>query len=399
MHRFDADSERDYYTVRRLMKKLFVLLVTAAMIAGIPVTLSAEVSLTPSPLIWGADLQLNYQFGSELLPTTAEIGTASGYLNTPYFRDPDNGSLYRGQKIGYEPEAAPYFSRTLLRWNTGIQQSLMYDPETEIETAAAFLRYVGYREWHIRDEENEQLIFESSVPEADGQLLNTLRFGVDLGHVEVSDVTTSRQGWDTQFVGEWGPSFLGNDHIGEADFSRVGAQVRGFVPLHESEPRIMENSDGEHTKLNSFTLYAGAFAAGDYAWGSRVPLSARRSILRPLDDRSGLGGTVRGYESGRYDATLKVGAGGELRAVLPAIGRPDILPGLVAYVDGGFWRGLEEAPADEREWGTALASGAGASISLFDLATLVFYSRWALDEKLVDGSRWDPFAIGFGYHF
>ena len=383
------------YTVRLLSVVFFVSL--------LPASLGAEVSISFSPLIWGGDIQLGYQVGDPALPTTLEVGTAGAYSSTPYFRNPD-GSLYTGDEhftetdAAFDPDEAPYFQRRLWRWNTGVRQALLYDQERNVETAGVFLRYIGIREWHLKDDEANQLIFESAVPDADGrpeaegQLLNTIRAGVDVGHVNVAPVTTTQSGWDAQLVGEWGPAFLGNTIIGDADFARVGAQVRGFLPLYEAAPRVA----GEE-RLNQFALYSGAYMAGDYAFGERVPLSARRSILRPLFDRSALGGTVRGYESGRYDAQAKIAGGAELRAVLPAIARADVLPGLVAYADAGAYRGL--ADSDSSASGVAAAGGAGVSISLFDLATLVFYSQYALADELVDGSRFTPFAIGFGYHF
>ncbi|MFP4643086.1 MAG: hypothetical protein ACLFM0_01895 [Spirochaetales bacterium] len=424
----------------RLLSVVFLALV-------LPASLGASVSVSFSPLIWGGDIQLGYDVGDPALPTTLELGTAAAYSSTPYFRDPD-GSLYTGGRqfpetdAVFDPDEAPYFQRRLWRWNTGVRQALVYDRDTGTETAGVFLRYVGIREWHEEDDQTDQLIFESAVPDTDGQpeqegqLLNTIRVGADVGHVVVAPVTTTRQGWDAQVVGEWGPPFLGNTILGNADFARIGAQARGFLRLYEAEPRgatatrpaagvnananattgaahraarseapasRAENTDsagdttGNAERLNQFALYGGAYITGDFAFGERVPLSARRSILRPLFDRSGLGGTVRGYESGRYDAQAKVAGGGELRAVLPAIARADVLPGVVAYADAGAYRGL--ADGDREASGVAAGGGAGLSISLFDLATLVFYSQYALADTRVDGSRFTPFAIGFGYHF
>lgn len=363
------------------------------------VPLFAQLSLTPSPLIWGADLQITYPLGRGELPTTPEIGVAAAYSSTPYFRNPD-GSLFERSRSGFDGRSAPYFDRTLTRWNLGVNQAVVYDELKDIETVGVFVRYVGFGDWHHKDKEESQLIYSSdfAVPEAEGQLLNTLRLGVNVGNVAVRDVSAVRVGWDGYIVGEWGPAFLGNEAFGEANFARVGGLIRGFLPLYEASPRVEPGPSGD-TLLNQFALYAGAYMTADHAGGSRVPLSARRSIIGPLNDRHGLGGSVRGYEAGRYDATTKIAGGAELRAVLPAVAHPGVLPGLVAYFDAGAWRGLADMPGGRHESGIAAGTGGGVSISLFDLATLVFYSDFALVDELVAGGRFTPLRIGFGYHF
>lgn len=372
--------------------------ITAIVVFGFfaPASTFAELSVTPFPLIWGAGAQLEYRFGDRRLPTTAEIGTAAAIGTSGYFRGPD-GSLYTGDLEGFDAGNAPYFTRRMVWWNTGVRQSVIASDDPHDPLLEIFLRYVGVREWHVDDDE-PRLLFESEIPlaERDGQWLNTVRIGAQIGKMLRSEVSGARRGWDGHVTLEWGPGFLANRVVGEADFARIGAQLRGFVPLYEALPRMSEEN-GE--KLNRFALYAGAYAAGDYAWGDRVPLSARRSIVGPLFDRHGLGGSVRGYEAGRYDARFKLAGSVELRAILPAIARPDVLPGLVAYFDAGAYRGFDDYDSGADLSGTAYGAGGGISISLFDAATLVFYTQAALDEPLATGERLTPFAIGFGYHF
>ena len=379
------------------MKRLIVG-ITALIVFGIcaPASILAEVSVDPFPLIWGAGAQLGYRFGDERLPTTAEIGAAAAISTSGFFRTPD-GSLYSGNLAGFDPGQAPYFSRRMIWWNTGLRQSVIVSGVPDKPFLEIFLRYVGIREWHVDDDE-PRLLFDSEIPlaERDGQWLNTVRVGVEVGNILRSEISGARRGWDGHVTLEWGPGFLANRVVGEADFARVGTQLRGFVPLYEALPRISQE-DGE--ELNRFALYAGAYAAADYAWGERVPLSARRSIVGPLFDRHGLGGSIRGYEAGRYDAQFKLAGSVELRAILPAIARPDVLPGLVTYFDAGTYRGFDDYESGADVIGTAYGAGGGISISLFDAVTLVFYTQAALDEPLVTGDRITPFAIGFGYHF
>jgi hypothetical protein len=76
------------------------------------------------------------------------------------------------------------------------------------------------------------------------------------------------------------------------------------------------------------------------------------------------------------------------------------VPGIVVFTDGAYYADTDAvSPETEQNTGVLLSSGAGLSIDLFDVAALVFYSAYAWTETNVEGGRWVPFALGFGFHF
>lgn len=76
------------------------------------------------------------------------------------------------------------------------------------------------------------------------------------------------------------------------------------------------------------------------------------------------------------------------------------MPGLVLFTDAGYYSGFEgaDSPSDA-ESGWIASSGLGASVSMFNAVTLVFYSSYVLADELLNGGRLNPLSVGFGYHF
>lgn len=104
--------------------------------------------------------------------------------------------------------------------------------------------------------------------------------------------------------------------------------------------------------MNLLGAYLGDFASFDYLFGNDVPLSALQSFGgshqgSPQVARVGLGGAMRGIDSGRYDTNLKFVDNLELRLDGPALLRPDTYPILVAFADSGFFDQVGEGEGPE----------------------------------------------------
>jgi hypothetical protein len=84
---------------------------------------------------------------------------------------------------------------------------------------------------------------------------------------------------------------------------------------------------------------------------------------------------------------------------LPAIGLPDIVPGVVLHWDVGYFSQVGEPSIASPLNGFASTIGAGVFVNLLDLATLTAYLHYRLDGVNADGSALVPFDLQFGLHF
>ncbi len=341
------------------------------------------------PRFWGATAAGRYMIDPpsvEGVETSITALLSAAYETVGYYRAPD-GSLFTVPAGGPNAEATA-FNRFDMLWQVGVQQGILPRVESANDAAVAFLLYRGQYDLPFRDD--SQLFFTSGLPEADGSLRGSFVGGLAYSLTIVDAVTRVKQGIAGELALEWGPSFLHNQILGLADYNRTTLSARGFVPLYEAPAR-----DGR----NVFSSYLAAFGVLDWATGPEIPQIIRQSTGgRSL--RSAPGGSVRGYGSGRFDSTLKILGNMEIRANLPAIVLPQIVPGLVLYTDVGYFLDEQDvSPQSEERSGFLLSSGAGFYLDLFAAAELVFYTNYLWMEPDVEGSRWVPFSLGFGFHY
>ncbi len=144
-------------------------------------------------------------------------------------------------------------------------------------------------------------------------------------------------------------------------------------------------------------MYAGDFLAVDWVTGDAVPLNVRQSF-GGRSPRTGLGGAVRGVDSGSLDGELQ---GREQPRGARCSGRPcscpTIVPGLVAYLDAGCFGAVGEP--GPMAWGFVASTGAGVFVDLFGFAQLTGYVHYRLVGENANGSALTPFAIDFTLKF
>jgi hypothetical protein len=331
-------------------------------------------------------LETDISGGDSPVVLGGSVGAAFG--STPYLRRVDGVPFDGGQLDGQATETS--VTSTYAGWNADLSQALIRNSRNE-SIVSVFFGYWGRIDNRF-DEDAESTLFSAVPPPEDyrGQLLNSVRTGVEIGHVRSLDNSPLLEGADTTVTFEWAPGWLGNRLIGAAEFVRFSAEARGFLPFLDG--------GGQHGH-RAVGIYGGAHVIGDYTAGSAVPILVRSSF-GGRSIRSGLAGTVRGYESGRFDSVAKAATGAELRIVGPSLTGVRLTPGLVVYGDAGYYYGYAGAtPASEDDSGWIASTGAGVSVSLLDAVTLVFYSNYVLADELLTGGRLNPVAIGFGYHF
>jgi hypothetical protein len=342
-----------------------------------------------SPRIFGLAVGAQFALSEPAVADveTSVIGTLSGaYESSSYFRLPD-GSLFTSGAGGYSSDDAS-INRIDLLWEVGIQQGILPGTDGVTDRAAAYALYRGQYDYPFADATS--LFANSGLPEADGGLLGAMVLGLFYDGTSKQPVTHVQEGLFGDAAVEWAPEFLHNHVLGEADYARTTVTAGAFFPLFVAEQR-----DG----MNRFASYLGVMGIVDWAHGTAIPFTVR-STTGGRSIRPATGGSVRGIETLRFDASLKAIANVDLRLNLPAIALPSIIPGIVIYTDLGYYNDLEMvSPQTDENSGVLVTSGIGVSIDMFDLVTLVFYTNFLWNETDIDGKSWVPFSLGFGYHF
>jgi hypothetical protein len=88
----------------------------------------------------------------------------------------------------------------------------------------------------------------------------------------------------------------------------------------------------------------------------------------------------------------------ELRANLPAVLRPDLVPGVLVFLDAGYYNQVGEPGVSSPGSGFVAGTGAGAYIDALNLDSLAVYLEYRLDKPNAAGNRVQLFAE-FGMHF
>ncbi len=341
----------------------------------------------PGLRIWGADLGIGFR-GVHIFPdldTIFWLYIGGGYENIGYFLTPD-GRDYDGSQAGYDPETSPYYWRVNGRFDIGLAQGITWNTGIQANGLECFLFYRLRLDLQLHDENtgSPQLVFKSNQADKKGLLQNSLFAGLNWNDIRLNNPHRILSGSYAEASVEWGPEFFLNDVYGTADFLRLNATARAFVPLWDLDPTSI---------FNILSMYLGINVRIDYAAGNNIPLN----ILNTFGGREAfpaLGHALRGYEEYRFAAPFKAVCNLELRTNLPAVGRPDIVPGIVFYFDAGYYNLI-----DTDQDGLLFSTGAGLYLYVFDFTSFCIYTQFPLSRELVTGGNWVPFALDLGFQF
>lgn len=326
-----------------------------------------------SPVFWGCDVGVGYR-GLALvsgLDTVFWVYGGGGYEQMTYQRYPD-GSLVTGAlPSGLDPSTAPFYERWSARWQAGIEQGILWNPKLQSNLLDAFVFYRGRVDRNDLSDRT-QLISLSSLPDKAGITQNSFLVGLNYNDISLDLRSKVQSGLYGEVTAEWVPPSL--NAIGDA--VRFNATVKGFLPLFDAAPEA---------DTNLFSVYAGDFLSADYAMGPSVPLNIRQTI-GGLEPRVGLGYAVRGVDDGSMDTNLKVVNNMEVRANLPALLYRDIVPGVLCYVDTGYYDQVGETVANPLS-GVVASVGVGAFLDVLDLSSVTGYVNCRLTGTGDDGSR------------
>jgi len=369
------------------MRRAFLLLVLVAL-TGIVAAQDGGWQIRFGPRFWGGYLGTRYLLEEpqiEGVESSVTGALSAAYEFVGYQR------TATGRLLTIDPtvdDAITNYARFDLLWQLGVQQGFLPRQDVAEDRAVAFALYRG--RYRLPFPESDDRVEDAGLPRVDPLLQGSIVSGIAYSTRNQSLLTRVIEGVTGELSLEWGPAFMHNDILGSSDYSRLSLRGSGFLPLVELPP---ENG------MNRFAVYGAAFVGLDWATGPVIPFSIR-STLGGRTPRSAPGGSIRGYGSGRFDAAFKGLANLELRASLPSIGLPLIIPGVVLFTDAGYYVDTEKlSPLDDENSGLLLSSGVGLSIDFFATAQFVFYTAYTWTETNVRGEQWVPFALGFGFHF
>ena len=374
------------------MKLKLSTLVLTVVCLSLTFTLAAEsksdILIKPDLKLIGLDLKLGYRGLSPADgPDTTLWLIAGGAIEGKHFYRLSDGTVYTGEVNGVDPDTDPDFSRLNGNWGLGIEQGLIRPMQSDCDLLSAFLYYRGrYAKYTAKSEIlSDSLLSASSLPDNEGLLLNTLLTGLYTDGVVKDKRSKVQKGLYAETSLEWGPEFLMNKIKGDSNFIRANVTAHAFLPIYDAAPDAASNV---------FSLYAGTFFSVDYAAGSSIPIEVRQTF-GGLAPRTGLGEAVRGVDTGRYDSFLKAVNNTEIRANFPALFHPDLVPGLLAFFDTGYYNDINQDGTN----GLLFSTGAAFTIDLFDIFDLAIYATYYINGTNADGKKLALFTPVLGLKF
>ncbi len=348
---------------------------------------TSDIIIIPTPRIWGLDLHLAFPFSlfHGDINTVFWIELGAGYERIGFFRKPD-GSPYNGSLPGFDPEISPYYTRQNFQLQLGLEQGLLWNECLNANLFDVFVFYKLRYDAYIQDQNptSPQLIFSCDYPDKEGIFQNSLLLGVIWNELDRNYLHNMRSGMEFEASVELAPEFLANTIFGLSDFIRYNLTFCAFIPIFDIAPDSF---------ANVLSAYCGFLFTADYLSGDHIPINALRTIggRRP---KPALGYSVRGLEPGRFDSRLKVAGNFDLRINLPEIANNIIQPGCIFYVDAGYYNFI-----DFDEQGIIYTTGGGLYFTILEMINICFYSQVLLNEDLIRGGSFLPFAFELSFHF
>ena len=362
------------------MKKLFSLFVALSL--SLPIW--ADSDLDPSFRLhtWGPEVDLAWH-PIILIPhtqTTFSLGAEALYKPWNYFHDPVSGNALTTASLA--DAAVKELSGS---WFLGMAQGLVGHDSSDArdnrawESANLVEVYGYYRGSVLRTLSSGSNLSNSSQPDKNGYVQTLFMGGLDLNLLTVADEHNLKSGFLLEGAAETAAAGLQSVAV---DFNRVTALWTGFLPVFDANP---------DSRLNTFSVLFGANLVWDHLWGATIPAQARqliggRSWDGPLGYVEGLGGVVRGIETGRFDGNDKVVGNLDLRFNLPGMDFPDfvrslspfdlkgsIIPGVLLFYDYGAWNGLQGISQ-----GSVTTAGVGLFLSIGHYGSLALYNEYWL---------------------
>ncbi len=270
--------------------------------------------------LWGLDMACVYKGFSFMdgLDTKLWLSLGGGVESIGFYRNSD-GTAYLPPTSGPDLGA---FSRTNVLWTLGLAQGLVYDLEHQANLLELIAYYRSSTESYTEADGVHALIFDSGLPDKDGITQNSLLAGIRYNKISVNQANQLRQGTYAETSLEYAPQWLNQT----ADFTRWNTTLIRFWPCGGND---------------DYSVFIGDRLMYDRLYGNYIPINARNSFggasVFPGITATGLGGTMRGVNYGRFDGYDKLVNNLELRAAFPGLLKQTwITPGVIIYYDLGL---------------------------------------------------------------
>ncbi len=346
--------------------------------------------IEPDINYWGMNADVSV-YGFELFEDLSShilISGGAGIRSLGYYRD-ENDRFIEKDDGTYDVYGDFKQLRIHTNWGAGLTQGLVNRIGCRKDLVYAVLKYRGIREWNVEDNSKDQIIFNSIREDKEGILLNSFIAALVYDCTTEDEKTGNKKGFYSEVSLERAPEWLFNDIEGKSDFTKYYTSFTFYQPLAE-----FDNKNGDTVS----GIYLADCGSADFIDGKYIPVLAR-STMGSLSPKSGLGGTIRGFESRRFDGELTLSNNLELRMNFPVI-KPAFMPrniylrpGIFGFFDAGYYDLLSGTDA-----GTLLSCGGGvfSDISGFvqGMAFLAFPLKGErLDDKVLD------FSLSLNFHF
>jgi len=316
-----------------------------------------------------------------LFPQTETIlwlGGIGAYKFHNLYRDPNTNETIQSAN----PTTLTAIYRIQATVRLGIAQGLLYNEPLKKNFLEFFLYYFFQSDQFLS--QSNSYLANSSLSDRSGLFSNTLLTGFALDNAQYGLPHGLRQGYYLETSFETAPQALQSATQGPIDYSRFNLLGKLYFPLFDLNPQ---------NPMNTFSALLAIYGSLDSIQGDHPSLLALQTF-GGRDVRSGLGGSVRGVDSGRFDSTLKTVFNADLRVNGPSIIWPELIPGLVGYLDWGLYGDLPGLKS-----GSIFSGGYGLYIDLFTLAHIVFYQDFWFNGTVLVAEKFPGVRIGFGIHY
>ena len=346
--------------------------------------------IEPDINYWGMNADVSI-YGFEIfedLSSRLIVSGGAGFRSLGYYRDENDKFIEEDD--GSRNIYSDYKQlRIHTNWGAGFTQGIINREDSRNDLVYAVFKYRGIREWNIEDSSRNQIIFDSVRPDKSGILLNSLIAALVCEYVDEDKQSGNLKGIYSEISVERAPEWFFNDIEGDSDFIKYYGSFSFYIPAADFINRKGETVSG---------IYIADCFSADFADGNKIPLIARQT-MGSLDPKNGLGGTVRGFESRRFDGEFTMANNLETRLTLPVIrtkmsgNRLYLRPGVFTFFDSGYYDLL-----DGTDPGFLLSCGGGIFGDINGIVQGMAYLSFPLKGERLDEKAMD-FSLGLNFHF
>lgn len=345
--------------------------------------------LEPSvqPHAWGVEGDLDWHpfIWVPHTQTTFSVGAEALYKTWNYFHDPLTGNALTKASLD-DASVTELEGGWFLEMSQGLAgkaENRASDHRTW-QSPNLFEVYSAYRGTVLHTLNSGAYLANSSLPDKNGYVQSAFLGGLDLNMLTKADDHNLSSGFILEGSAETAP--VGFQSVA-VNYNRLTGTLQWFYPVYDANP---------DSRLNTLSVLLGANLVIDHLWGANIPAEAMqlmggRAWGGILGFNEGVGGGVRGIETGRFDGTDKTVANLDVRINLPGLDYPDfvrhlspfdlegsIIPGLVFFYDYGGWSGLSGINP-----GTVTTTGLGAFVKVGSYGSLAIYvTQWLTGGSL-----------------